>query len=352
MADQVTVGEEQKPAFELTEREIALCRGEDPDAVVESPGDATEGDDEQEAPVGTEASQDSTSETETEPESEDSSTEWVDDDVRALASSYGMTDEDLGCFRNLDEFRRAGMLFDRNLAGSSRPRGDREAPDSQEDAASPKDGKGPPEEPVEINEADYAGYDDETQRLVKYAKRLKDDVSSIRSETEKYRKDLDDRFQKYQAELSHRAKLQEFHREVDRMNESRYGRSFDSNGRPVKLADNLNGQRKTLYETAETIVAGIISRAAAAGKPPDLPPYHLLLQRAERLAFGEEIRKEDRQELQQRIAAQSKRRRPSPSRSRVLSAPKKTTDALDADISNHPDVVKLWNQFQEENGSK
>ena len=124
----MSVENENEPV-ELTERELAIIGGKDPDAIAEAAtenrdGAGAETDD---AASSTPADDESTAESAGEPvkdevpsgggkEAADSAVpSWIKDDHRELAKSYELTDEDLRDFASETEFRRATRIIDKEL---------------------------------------------------------------------------------------------------------------------------------------------------------------------------------------------------------------------------------------------
>jgi hypothetical protein len=99
-----------------------------------------------------------------------------------------------------------------------------------------------------------------------------------------------------------------------------------------------------LYAAAEEIVLNITARATLAGVQPKMPSDRALLLHAYQYAFAQEIRAKDQRQLQEKLAAQSKTRRPAAtSRAPLARPPKKTGpqtqhDAIQEILAN-PDVI-------------
>jgi hypothetical protein len=328
--------------FELTEREIALCKGEDPDAASaeqnEEPGNGTEAVDE-----GKEAPQVAEQKTE-----EEKPASWIDEDVKSQAASYGMSEEELAGFKDVNEFRRAGKLVDRHLVKAGKTVEATPPAKVADEKPTTETASPAAEEDLSLDPEQYVkdGYDEQTVKLVRFASRLKKDIESIRESEIRLRRD--------QTEANNRHRLAMFHSEADRLNRERYGESTDADGRVVKLTDEQDARRRTLWETVDTIASGIAARAAAEGKRPEFPSFRVLLRRAEQLAFGEELRKDEQKQMQEKLASQSKRRRPIPGAAIVRTPPGGGSgskgDPIRA-IVDHPDLVKLWNGYQEANGA-
>lgn len=324
MADETTEQveeqtEEDKPAFEFTEREKAIARGDDPDAV----GQETENENEEveeEPETEVQAGED--------PQEEEGKEAWVTDDLKALAGSYGWTEDQVKGFGSREGFLNAAQAVDRQLTAPPKP-------DEEEEE------KPPGRKDLDLDAFKEAGFDERSLELVEYARGLRAELDELRPVVEN--------FTKQQAQQQEQQQAWTFHNSVDGMDEGRYGRLVQ-NGVVSQLAPEQDVARRKLFDAAETLRLGLTAKYEAEGREPEIPPLPVLLQRAEMLAFGEDIRKQEREQLRQKVEEQSKRRRPSPGRGK-LSAPAQTkeSDPVKA-IANHPDVVAYWNQAQAENG--
>jgi len=98
--------------LELTEREVAIAQGRDPDEITtdETPEVETSVEDTVDEEVASE------------PSSEPAEETWINAEITELADSYGFTGEDMKLFESEAEFRRAGMLFDRQMLSKAEPK--------------------------------------------------------------------------------------------------------------------------------------------------------------------------------------------------------------------------------------
>ena len=243
--------------------------------------------------------------------------DWADDAVKELAESYGIDEEELKEFSSHAEFKRATRHIDRNLLVPAK-----QVPVPEV----------PVEEEIDLDPKKYvdAGYDDETVRLVKVAKRLQDELKQMKPAVGQF-------------QALHNAAIQQgfnnaFHDTVDAMDETLYGRSVDKDGNQVtfKSDSTSNANRQKLWEAAAIIEDGIKSRAAQAGQQPRIPSLPVLLKRAEAMAFGEEIVKRDRDALTKRVQAQSSQRRPSSGGGKPSAKggkPKEDTESIDSEVN-------------------
>jgi hypothetical protein len=312
---------------ELTPREIAIARGEDPDAVKEEAKEA-EGDTEEvvDQEPGKDAGADGGGK----------EASWVNDEVRETAKGYGLSDEDVQAFKDPETFRAACLLIDKQLVKSIQDK----PVESKEEKQDAKDLP-----LLDLKRYEEAEYDENTIALVKYANALREELDSIRGETKQ--------LQAERADRERRHEIAAFHDAVDQLDAERYGRTIDERGRPVPLGKAHDETRRKLYEQAQTLAAGIVTRAQVLGKPVEMPPLSVLVRRAEQLAFGEEIRQEEKKKLLAKAAEQSKRRRPvGGARGTVTPRTRKENVDPIKEIVNSPELVAFWDRVQEENGSK
>jgi hypothetical protein len=350
----------EESTLELSEREIAIARGEDPDTQVDqtSPADtevSTEATGEAEAATdsgdtgGTEAA-DKSSEAglraeEPAKDGEQGGKEaatgssWLDSETRTLGQSYGLSDDELKGFTSAEEFRRFTSFYDKQLAAGKLAK-----PQDSQAAAQEKPSEQPEAkaETVELDVEAYrkAGYDDDTIRLVQYAKGLKEKVDAFEPQINEMRQHFVQQQQQQQ--------IQVFHDAVDQLDEKLFGRSIDKSGRFTQLPREADENRRKLFGAMQTLSSGMLAQGQ------ELPPVSVLLKRAEQFAFAEEVESRAKRKVQEQLTAQSKRRRPAPaSRAARPTATKKQpgVGGQVSEIVDNPEIVKLWNQMQEENGA-
>lgn len=341
----------------LTEREIAIARGDNPDAVVPSgkepdakDGDigkdgTDEGDDvADDGAGGTDAGESSPSEGLVAEGGTDAS--WVTPEHLEMAASYGLNEDDLADFKTEADFRRVGRLYDRGLLGSaaSRPRQGQPQPGKQ--ATETPDGQ--PASTLQLpSEAELreAGYDEEYIKIVESHRSLQNELLSVKTYMAEQRR--------ASAVREHTQRLERFHDAVDELDVERFGRTVNDNGEVVPLDEQHNTARERLYNAADSMLREIVGRARQANVQPRVPPLGVLLRRAEQVVFAKEIREREKTEYQRRVAEQSKRRRPAPGSARRLDPKLATHDKVDevSAIANHPAIVDWWNKTQDEIGA-
>jgi hypothetical protein len=311
----------QEDALELNDREIALASGLDPDAedaaVVDVVEETRPSDD---IPVGTDAEDVGTDAPET-PETDAEPETWITDDVKALAGTYGLSDEELGELDNEVEFLRLARLLDKR--GAAVAAGKSETPVAPEvKPETVPDAKTDDLPTIDPQKYIDAGYDDDTVALARVAAALQKQVQAIVPSFEKQ--------QAAAAEAEARRVNEEFHRVADEL--GRYGKTD-------KMDAASDGKRQKLWEAAGAVANSIV----LSGKP--LPALKTILQRAELVAFGDEIMAERKAGLAKSVKAQSAKRRPV---GRTTVASRKavigdTDDPVKA-LANHPDIAKFWDE--------
>jgi hypothetical protein len=293
---------EFKPSgnFPLTERQKAIARGDDPDAIPteESTGDEVQLEDETTPDAGTVDTQ---------------SASWITDGDRAKAKAYGMEPEDLDAYESREQFGSALRAIDR--AYSRLPK-----PETQAEPAPKVEAK----EPEYIDELYVDG-----KVNIEYLRRHKDEVEGsefllaqaehtalLEKEVADLKASVSQREQESQQEQAHR-ELAAFNREVDRFRPDVYGSSVDANGQPVPLKPEDADRRYKLLGACAAYTDYIHSVQQAHGMSPSTPALSEVLKQAEFIAFPEEATsrakaeavKEREAELK-RVAKQAARVRP------------------------------------------
>lgn len=321
--------------IKFTDRELAIARGEDPDLIEATPDstilsqpdtDHVEEITDEQSPVG---------ETTTEDE-EPTEPSWINDDVRSLASSYGMTDEDLNGFETEDAFRKAGLLLDRQLV-DSKPAAQEEAKEETKDEA-----KADPEEEALIDPQWYIDndYDAETVKMAKALRRQQE----LRREDRQAIEQMTQRWQQFETHIQAQEvqrQAEEFHTAVDQLDEKLFGKAWDDKGTANNLDKKHHENRAKLWEAAQTLEAGIIARAQAKGVPPELPPTSVLMKRAYQIAFPETISSDKRNKRIEDAKTQSAKRRPVGTQGAAL--PNRVAESSDpVALADHPAIKEWW----------
>lgn len=325
--------------LELTEREIAIAQGLDPDAVEDSDGEVTEDVTPDPAP---QARQDA----ETGGDKEVATGAWIDDDARELAKSYGLSDDELSAFASPEEFERAAALIDKKFADAAKQSDESPAgakADSEKPAAKPAFEKIDPQAYID------AGYGEEEVKLAKMLRATQDKLEQIETERTGERQAA----QEAQQQHIYHANLSAFHDLMDQESDL-FGKSVDENGDPVKLGDEEVARREKVWNASVQIVMGAAKLAEQRGQQPEAITWPVLVKRAKALALGDELQSRERDRISNRVRTQASRRRPAPGGLKAAKAAKHSggeqADDMDA-IANDPRVVSVWNKYQEENGA-
>jgi hypothetical protein len=349
-------------ALELTEREEAIARGEDPDVVAASNEPESGADDAVETPAAevdgsqdgqdgstesgsTEAASESSAE-QVKPGTDKTSATWLDDNVKSLGTAYGMTDEDFAEFKSREDFDRTARIFARRLmeTGKQGATQTESTPATTQTPPATSTAQEPPVDPFDPK--NWEGYDEKTLDLVK-----------------SHRETLEKLAKQEQAVTSIVAQAQQadrerylnfFHSSVDALEPELFGRTI-KDGKVVALDQKSDANRAKLWEAVHTIQAGIESRAQQAGKAPVLPPFSELLDSAKRLVFSNELRSAEQSKRSNAIREQAKTRRPAASHRTVGSMGRKPNGQFESGatindtvsaLAKDPQLMSLWNSMQ------
>ena len=324
--------------LELTERELAIAHGDDPDSTPPVEPEEVEA----EATEEPTAIEDASPPTEEPVEIAETPASWLTAEVKELGQSYGLSDDEISSFASQDEFDRAARLFDRNLVKQSK------APEPVVPAPVKAEEK-PAEVPatLDLDPEKYkeAGYDEDTVNLVRFAKSQQEKLDQLNQQMETFR-------QSQVQERQHR-EIIAFHDAVDQLDSKRFGRSVDEKGRPVPLSKEADAERRRLFEAKAEIESALAAKARAAGEEPQFIPMSVLIQRAHKYGFSDEIEADRKEQLQKDLKAQSRRRRPvsvnRPTNGKVQrrDEPNNPVD----DLLANETIAARFKQYQEENGA-
>ena len=330
--------------MELTDREAALARGENPDEpeVVEDPPVS------ESAEIAETVVPEGDKEVDVESDSGKEAAPWYSDSDKQLASSYGLDEEQLKQFESADDFQRYAKIFDKQLVAK---------PAAEVPAAKvePQPGTNPPKiSKIDIERFKAEGYSDDTIETLTRHNELVDYVERLSAERDSDKQFLS-QIQQAITVAEQQRQADAFHDAVDSLGDSRFGRAF-KDGYVQSLSKTEDDARRALFEAAETIAAGIQARAEKLGQKAEIPPLPVLLKRAQQMAFAEDIRADERRKVQEAVTKQSMKRRPVAAsrgdggRFAKRAEPTNINEAA-KEVANLPDVVALWNKLQEANGS-
>lgn len=339
---------------ELTEAEIAIAQGreeEDPGTAKEGGGEGKEappeappetpepdGEAETEAPTEGEPEEASAGESDSESDAPKEPSAWITDEVRGLAQSYGLTEQDLGEFSGPDEFHRQARFFDGKLLGappSSPPTGQQPEPEKKTEISGL----------IDVAKYKEEGYDELSISWAESHNKLVEDQRRMEGV-------FNDFIQQVQeAERQQYANV--VHDYLDQMDEGRYGRSANERGNTLKLSPEQIAARTQVFDMAASMREALVNQAQQAGREPVIPPLVTLLQRADNYCFATENRERDRKQIQEQLAKQAKKRRPVSARPKTVPAPKEELKAPQTEedyivhLVNDPELTKHFEELQE-----
>jgi len=260
---------------------------------------------------------------------------WYGDDVLQLAASYDLTADDLDEIGGAEAFQAATRVLDRRLRMAAS-----QAENERRDVPAAKDGEQATED-LELDPEFYAreGYDEATLKVVKAAAAavaksaaLEREMAELRQwrEAESKRADAE-RWQSF---------VSDFHRDVDAMGDELFGSSAED-ARVLKgAADSEAAQRRVkLFET-------LMQYNAAFGDVP----LSVKVKRAANLAFGDVIREREKRSVIEKIADQSRKRRPVASANRQTKVVGKPRDFMNPSdvgfVLDDPEFQGFWKRVE------
>lgn len=333
------VASTESEAVVLTDREIAIAKGEDPDnpPEVESSID-TEPEAEQEQEV-VEEPQEEAEEVANEQE-EDSKHVFSLGDKR-LAARYGLTDDDLEKFGSSEALHHALDLFDKagTSLNKSSEKESTESPAevSAEDAAAGDEGGALSDsvlgfEKLDVSKYEKADdpYDKDTIELVKHVRKTQDMLERIVNAS--------------QTQASN-ANADKFHDMLD-AHPDIYGATMQD-GKPVKIDGKYESARQAVKDQAETIYAGIVARKG------NIPPVEKIIEQAMMAVHGKDLTSKGKvTDRAEKLKKQSSKKRSVGSSATTRKRNQAESDPTDAkSIARHPDIEAFFRKAQEENGA-
>lgn len=299
--------------MELTEREEAIAAGLNPNEITEEVKEdvveaqaetTTEGADASDATQATDGQDSTVQDGANGGGTEAADESWVTDDLRSYAQSYGLGDDELKQFGSADEFKRAALIFDKQLVKPPEPK-----TEATETATPAEKAEAKRLAKLDLKKYEEGGYDEDTLEAVRKQNEAIDYVEQLENRIKEIEPSVEAMKQHF-IEQDRIRQINAFHSAVDGLDQDLFGKSLDDSGRVAQLDKKHDDNRRKLYEAGETLVAGLVARARAAGQEPNLPPSNVLLQRALQLAFADELRAKATQKIQSDVKAQSQRRRP------------------------------------------
>ena len=327
--------------FKLTDREIIIAKGGDPD-------EASSGEEEsldEAADSEPEASEPETSETETsEPES------WVTDKIRDRAKPYNLSDQDLEDFGSEDNFEKTARALDRQAAyfagKEAKAKPGEESKDDDESAESDEKELDPFEKQQErIKKLKDEGYEEEVIDVL-------DKATELAASENKRNKELQDQLsliqERYDLEEQDR-QAKNFHDVMDTMDEELFGRTY-VDGEYRDLPKEQDENRRKVWLGVDETANGIQATAERDGVSPEFPDNKTLIQQAADMKFGAQLRSQEQGRISRQVKQQSKRRRPvgSPAKKEApVPVAQGPIDQSAETIANDPRVVEFWEKAQQ-----
>ncbi len=366
--------------IELTDREIALCQGLDPDAKPsEAVQDATEVANDTANSGANPAANDANQEVvkdggagasgandgaaSGQPANRDvlsngggkdaAGSAWLKAEHQELAKSFGIPSDDLRQFSSADEFSRAMRLVQGHVAAQAMRAQDKVELKAPEPEAKPAE-KSNKLQKLDLEKLKAQGYGQDELDLFAKQNELIDYIEQRDNEA----KELAQRFARHEQAMAQQEQTRQsdaFHDAVDALGEGRFGKSIDREGRLIPLSEAEDSARRKLYGTVERLAKLAVLEARESGQTPKLPPLSTLVRQAQQIAFADEIRADERRRVQDDITEQSKKRRPvaagrAPNGQFAKATSESPNDAA-KELANNPEIVAFWNKTQEANGA-
>lgn len=349
-AAQATEPAEPKGSYPLTDRMIAIAKGEDPDAI--KPEVSEESDDEPEVEQPAEEVAEIA-----EPEKPAAPTSWVTDADRRLAERYGLDAEDLLTYGSREELGRIFRSIDK--ASSRRQPNPANLQDSQPTKA---------KEPEAVDDTKPVGPDGKLN-LAYYEKNFSNDPDQVelfkafRAQQDAL-EELKSSQASYQQQAQERQEQEIFQRQVYAFHDAANGLmpeflgvTVDKSGLPTPLTQEQQTRRQELFDSANLIADHMAMTQERQGLPVSIPPWPQLLEQAAQLRFGDELAKQrqaketaTREQQLKKAAAQQKRTRgvaqSVSDRAAYRNAPPADPHSTEA-ILQHPDMQAAFRRIRE-----
>jgi hypothetical protein len=315
--------------IELTDREIAIARGEDPDEIKSGPEENPADEEEQ-----IEEDEEIEEGTETE-EPKNDGPQWSNSDLM-LAGKYGFTDEDLADFGSAAAMHRAIIVLDRKLA-SGDGGGESRGAEPEDHAASEESAPGsfPGLELLDLSK--YEDYEPEDRALAEHLNQTKLVVKEVKEELSKVSKVVE-MYEQQTAQQRQEAAAKTLNSIL-----SKHPEIYGDN--PGKITKAQADARKAVAEQAEIIYSGYVAKGT------EVPDLDTIFDKAIMATHGAQLPKREltAEQRQAKLKKQSNMRR-SPG-SKASTQQRTQIDRDDpVSIDNSKEVVEMFNRFQVENG--
>jgi hypothetical protein len=215
---------------------------------------------------------------------------WLDDDLKAEVSAYGISEDELADFASREEVERAMRLFDKSALEAGRKalaEGEKGATRDDKGRFIPK-GETETKEPEKAPVAKTGGYEVKLDKAV-YDDAIVEEFLQLRDHYEARLETLEARFKEADA----KAEQQQFDSLVDSLGHT------DLFGKPDKEDAKQRQRREDLYVAVKAQIIGL----QAYGRPTEMSES--LINRVARMVFADELGKKDLKSRTNRISRQS-----------------------------------------------
>jgi len=303
---------------------------EEPEPKTETPGDGDETPADADA-VEEEGDETPSGEGEAEDEEEEAPADWLDDEVRGLASTMGLTNDDLEGLSSRDEFDRVLRILDRNVVAAGKAA---KVASAEEEAPPPAEE--PPETPPKAAGAmeDLSKFKIGEEFDPEVAKPLNDFMEAVGAELGGVTKALAgllDQQKQAAADTVYRQAVESLHT-------LGHADLFGEPGKPATDAQTANINK--------AIDAHLIHAQVLAAKNKSAPPTPEFLKAAVRMEFGDQIFKKEQRQRTEKLKKQSARRSGGMP-SKTVERPNPNLELVDR-IKSDPELDKLFNDLVSE----
>jgi len=325
--------EPEEEKIELTDREIAIARGEDPD--------------ESEAKAKAAKEKEPPKETDDEPLPEEESPKWSISDVR-LAKAYGLEEDDLQKFDSPQSLHAAIDLLESRTDAGKKDQADSPSDPASSDADDSKDGAvsnvlGFEKTDVEAIEKRFNALDEDGDRIydeesaehmiaqAKHARKIEDALEAALKRID----EVTGQSEQATLEQQYQNNQRQFNQALDDI-PGMYGKGEE-------LSNAQQAARQQIADHVETLYAGYLARNV---DPPSIPD---LVKQAVTAVHSKELT--EAQKRIERLQQQSKQRRSPGSKVTPSKQTPPDQDPYSPEaIANAPDLVEFFENAQLENG--
>jgi len=263
---------------------------------------------------------------------------WLDDDARAYAKSYGLSEGDLDKYSSMEELQRFGELTDRRIKEQTQfNQYQQREPLPQEPEA--EDQTGSDDGLYDVQKLIDENYDETTVAL---GKALRDTQQLVKQMSAERDKATETQNLQREAEFA-----KKFHQSLDAFDKGLFGRVFDESENVGTISDPHDMNRRAVWEAATRIHASMPAEAQSMDD-------NLLIKRAVNMAFGDVRIDQTSESRADKAKSQSRKRRPTSSGRNMNKTAAVTPDQQSQDdvsaIARSPELRKFWEKSQRDNG--